>query len=74
MGEAVWMRTLEADVGSLSSRLVGSGDQVAFFEDFVYGAAAYLDVFLLVEVCGDCFTAPSFTQSDLDDSSHGLFW
>jgi hypothetical protein len=21
-----------------------------------------------VEVCGDCFTAPSFTQSDLNDS------
>jgi hypothetical protein len=68
------MRTLEADVGSLSSRLVGSGDQVALFEDFVYGAAAYLDVLLLVEVCGDDFTAPSFTQSDLYDSGHGFFW
>ena len=64
------MRTLEADVGSPSSRLVDSSDQVAFFEDFVRGAAAYLDVFLLVEVCGDRFTAPSFTQSNLNDSSH----
>jgi len=43
------MRALEAGVCSLSSRLVGSGDQIVLFEDFVYGAAAYLDVFLLVE-------------------------
>jgi len=70
--EAVWMRTLEADVGSLPSRLVGSGDQVALFEDFVHGAAAYLDVLLLVEVCGDGFTAPSFTQSNLNDSGDGF--
>ena len=55
------MLTLEADVGSLSSRLVGSGDQIVLFEDFVHGAAAYLDAFLLVEVCGDGFTAPPFT-------------
>jgi hypothetical protein len=68
------MLTLEAYVCSLPSRLVGSGDQFALFEDFVRGAAAYLDAFLLVEVCGDGFTAPSFTQSDLNDSSHGFLW
>ena len=68
------MRALEAGVCSLSSRLVGSGDEVVLFEDFVYGAAAYLDVILLVEVCSDRLMAPSFTQSDLNDSSHGFFW
>jgi len=66
--------TLEADVGSLPSRLVGPGDHAVLFEDLVYGAAAYLDAFLLVEVCGDRFAAPSFTESDVNDSSHGFFW
>jgi len=64
----------ETEVGSLLWRLVGSGDRVLFFEDFVYGAAAHLDAFLLVEICGDRFTAPPFTLSDLNDSSHGFFW
>mgnify|MGYP007084719819 CR=1 FL=1 len=68
------MLTLEADVGSLPSRLVGPGDQAVLFEDRVDGAAAYLDAFLLVEVCGDRFTTPPFTQSDLNDSSDGFFW
>jgi len=66
------VRALEAGVCSLSSRLVGSGDEVVLFEDFVHGAAAYLDVLLLVEVCSDGFTTPSFTQSHLNDSSHGF--
>ena len=38
------------------------------FEDRVDGAAAYLDVFSLVEVGSDGFMAPSLLPSELDYS------
>jgi len=59
----------ESDERPLPSGLVWFCDQIVAFEDPVCGAAAYLNVFLLVEVCGDGFMAPSFPLSDLDYST-----
>ena len=62
------MMPSEPDEAPLLSGLVWLGDQSVVFEDPVCGAAAYLDVFPLVEVCGDGFVAPSLLLPDLEDA------
>ena len=58
----------EPDEGALLSGLVWLGDEAVVFEDLVCGAAAYLDVFPLAEVCDDGFMAPSLLLPDLEDA------
>jgi len=68
--EAVRIRPNEPDECPLLSGFVWVCDEAVVFEDCVCGSAAYFDVFLLVEVCGDGFVAPSFLLPDLDDAAN----
>ena len=62
--EAVGVGSLEAGVGSLSSRRVRAHRQVVLFEDRVDGAVADLDA-ASFQVCFDGFAAPAVCSSDL---------
>ena len=67
------MEPLEADEGSLSSRLVRSSDQIVHFEDGVDAPMAGLDA-LCFQIGFYGFSTPPMFLPDFKDPGHSLFW